>query len=305
MPLDALPAPPAGYASLDYARTLAHAGDPWPVAAWGTSVLLRPIPNAPGALDAMGPYPVCSLVSGADIPAGLAALRSARAVSVVLVADPLAGVGPAALSRHFPLCRPFKTHYLVDRDAGPVTLSKHHRDRIRRGERWAAARLVPFEQPVWRDTWCRLYAELIARHALTGVHAFPAAAFDTLAVLPPGTLVAFAAETPDGDVLAMQLWIRCGDRAYSHLTATSQAGYRVGATYVVYATAIKHFADCRVLDLGGGAGTADDLEDTLATFKRGFANASTVAHLCGAVLDDAAYRRLAHGCETAYFPAYR
>ncbi len=295
----------AVYASLAYARSLGHAGRPLDVPEWSSAVILRDIPDAPGRIDAMGPYPVCVLKPDADIPGGLARLREQGTVSVVLVADPLAGPPAAALSRHFPLCRPFKTHHLIDRGVGPATPSKHHRDRIRRGARHATARRVSLRSPVWQAHWRGLYAGLVARKGITGLQAFPEESLDRLAGLPEDRCVAFAAEAPDGSVPAMQLWIRDGARAYSHLTATSEAGYRIGATYVVYAAALDHLADCEVLDLGGGAGHTDDLADPLAAFKRGFANAAATTWLCGAILDAPAYTDLAAGCGGSFFPAYR
>ena len=304
MPLDALSAPAPAYASLAYARTLSHAGQPWFVPEWGTHVLLRPVPGAAGRVDAMGPYPLCTLAPDADIPAGLGALRDAGAVSIVLVADPLAGPRAATLARDFPICRPFKTHWLIDRDVGAPTPSKHHRDRIRRGQRHATARRVSLQDPAWQARWGQLYAGLAARRGITGVQDFPPAAFAALARLDGDQLVAIAAEG-NGDVLAMQLWMRHGDRAYSHLTATSETGRRLGATYVAYAAAVEELAGSRVLNLGGGSGDSDDLHDTLAAFKRGFANASAPAHLCAAVLDAVAYANLAAGTDGSYFPAYR
>ena len=295
----------AAYASLAYAQSLRHAGQPLDLPDWGSPVLLRDIPGAPGQVDAMGPYPLCVMKPDADIPAGLAALRVRGAVSVVLVADPLAGPDAATLSRHFTLCRPFKTHHVIDRRLGPATPSKHHRDRIRRGERQATTRLVSLREPVWADRWRNLYAGLVARKGITGLQAFSQESFDSLAALPADQLVAFAAEASDGSVLAMQLWIRHASRAYSHLTATSEAGYRTGATYVVYAAAIEHFADCDVLDLGGGAGHTDDPLDTLAAFKRGFANDVNTVWLCGAILDPPTYTQLAAGRSGSFFPTYR
>ncbi len=294
-------APPV-YGSLAYAHTLSHAGRAWFVPGWDTPVLLRPVPDCPGVVDAMGAYPVCTLPPHADLGAGLEALRAARAVSVALVADPLAGPAPHVLARHFGLCRPYKTHHLIER-CGQVDFSKHHRDRIRRGERHATARLVSLRDPVWRAHWGRLHAGLVARHGVTGVQAFPPEAFDQLAALQDQLLVVAVVDRA-GAPLAMQIWVRQGDIAYSHLTATSEAGYQLGATYVAYAAAIEALADCQVLDLGGGAGDGDDPADSLAAFKRGFANASAMAHLCGAVLDDAAYARLSAG-RNGYFPAYR
>ena len=293
------------YASMAYAATLAHVGRAIDLPEWGSAALLRDIPGAPGRLDAMGPYPLCRLAADADIGGGLRALRDAGAVSAVLVADPVAGPDAAALARYFPLCRRFKTHYLVDRRVGPAAPSKHHRDRIRRGQRHTAVRAVTLRDPAWRGHWATLYASLITRKGITGVQAFPPAAFDQLASLPGDQLTSFAAEAPDGAILAMQLWVRHGSIAYSHLTATSEAGYRVGATYAVYAAALDHFAECDVLDLGGGAGVADDPADTLASFKRGFANATAATHLCGAVLDAPAYAALSGLRAADFFPAYR
>jgi hypothetical protein len=295
----------AAYASLAYAQTLSHVGRPVAVAEWGTAVLLRDIDGAPGRFDATGPYPLCTFAPGADIPAGLAALRAMGAVSVVLVADPIGGPDASLLSPHFPLCRPFKTHHVIDRRLGPVLPSKHHRDRIRRGARHVSTRPVSLRDPVWQAHWCSLYAGLVEKRRITGLQAFPAESFNRLATLPPEQLLAFAAQAPDGAVLAMQLWIRHGDCAYSHLTATSEAGYRAGATYAVYAAAIEHLADCLVLDLGGGAGHLDDPNDSLAAFKRGFANTTVMTSLCGAVLDAAAYAHLARGRSDGFFPAYR
>ena len=65
--------------------------------------------------------------------AGLAALTRADLVSLVLVPDPFASPPPDRLAAAFELCRPFKTHYLVE--TARREFSKHHRDRVRRGQR--------------------------------------------------------------------------------------------------------------------------------------------------------------------------
>jgi hypothetical protein len=292
------------YASPAYLRSLSHAGRSLDVPAWGAPVVLRTIPGVE-QMDAMGAYPVCVIAPGADIAAGLQTLRDAGLVSVVLVADPVCGVDAETLQRHFPFCVPFKTHYLITGKAGLSALSKHHRDRVRRGEKRATACQVSLRDPVWLAHWCQLYAGLVQHRGITGVQAFSDEAFDALAALPEESLLAFAAVAPDGDVLAMQLWVRHGDSAYSHLTATSEAGYRASATFVVYAAAIAYLQDCATLDLGGGAGFADDPENSLAQFKQGFANDTAISMLCGAVLDQAAYDRLAGQQDGSFFPVYR
>ena len=296
--------PVHAYASMEYAETLDHVGFPLAVAAWHTPVLLRPIADTGGLVDAMGPYPVCVLPPDADIDAGLQSLRAAGVLSIVMVIDPFCGISDTKLARHFSICRRFKTHYILER-SGSAMPSKHHRERIRRGERHVKARLVSLTDPLWQGHWRRLYGELIAYRGITGLQAFPPETFIRLAKLASNELLAFAAETSDGEVLAMQLWIRHGDCAYSHLTATSAVGYRLLATYVVYAAAIDYLADCRVLDFGGGAGAVDNPDDSLATFKQGFANAVRVTRLCGAILDPVAYESLAKDRSGSYFPLYR
>ena len=288
------------YAGLRYAETMAHVGRPLWVEPWNTAMLLRDAPR--GMVDAAGPYPLGVLGEGADLPAGMEVLRTAGAVSVVVVADPFAAPEPDRLRDAFGMINPFKTHWTVERAAGPFAPTPHHRQRIRIAERRCRVRQAALREHL--DDWCRLYAELSERHAITGLHAFPRASFAALAEMEG--LHAFLAEAEAGEVIAMHLWVDDGQVAYSHLAATSAEGYRAKAPYALYAAAIEHFAAREAVDLGGGAGLADSAGDGLAQFKRGFANASRTAHLCGQILDEAAYARLSAGrAAGGYFPAYR
>ncbi len=293
------------YASATYAEALRHVGRPFEVPPWGTHVILRDIPGHPGLRDAAGPYPLLPFRRDADIPVGLRLLRAAGAVSVVLVADPLTGPPAERLAPHFPLALPFKTHHLMDRTAGPAPFSPHHRERARRGGRRTRIIRVALSDPRWAAAWDTLYAALVAHRGIAGPAAFPAAATTALARLPEASLVTLAALSPHDDILAMTHWIRHAGVAHSHLTAATEAGHRASATYALHAAAPDHLPDCRILNLGAGAGPADDPADGLARFKAGFANATVTAHLFGAVLDPAAYARLAAPVATRHFPAYR
>jgi hypothetical protein len=122
--------------------------------------------------------------------------------------------------------------------------------------------------------------------------------------MPAGQVETFAALDASGEVHAMQVWVVHGDRAYSHLTATSAEGYRLLSTYALYAAAIDALSGCRLLDLGGG-GADDAAGEALASFKRGFANSERMAHLCGAVLLPDLYASLSLGFPAVFFPAYR
>ena len=115
---------------------------------------------------------------------------------------------------------------------------------------------------------------------------------------------AFAAYVGD-EVVGMAIRFAAEGVIYYHLSAVSAAGYASGAAYGLMAAALEHFTGCGVVHLGGGAGSGDG-SDGLAAFKRGFANGEVMAHVCGAVLDRAAYDRLSGGrAEAGFFPAYR
>lgn len=281
-----------------YAAALAFAGRPVAVGAWESFVLAREI--AAGGEDGIGLYPRAVIAPDADIGAGLDALAAAGLVSVVLVADPMASPAPERLAAAFGLCRPFKTHQIIERARGYAP-SKHHRYEIKRAA--GRCRVERVALAAHLDDWRALYDGLTERHTIAGMAAFSDSYFKALADWP--VFVTFAAFV-DGAVAAMAIWFEHGGVAYNHLGASSTAGYANGASYALYDAAVAHFSGAAVLDLGAGAGMADDPEDGLARFKRGFANGTAVAHLCGAVLDAGRYAALVAGrAETGFFPGYR
>lgn len=279
------------YASRAYAEGLSHVGRSVEVPEWRGFVLERSIPA--GGRDAIGPYPLTVLPKDADIAGGLSRLASRGLVSVVLVPDPLQGADLSA----FPVRRPFKTHQLID---GPFDPSKHHAERIRRGHR--RCRVERRRLADHLEDWRRLYAGLVERRSVGGAADFPDSYFVMLAGQPD--LEAFVAEI-GSEVVAMTLWFACEGVIYNHLTASNAAGYANGASFALYDAAIQHFAGRGVVNLGGGAGHADDPADGLAAFKRGFANREVAAEICGAVLDEGRYAALSAGKATGFFPAYR
>jgi hypothetical protein len=262
-------------------------------------MLLRAAPG--DAWDATGPYPRAPLRHGADLPAGLARLRAAGLVSAVLVPDPLLAPDATTLAAAFPICRPFKTHFVVDRARGGYAPSKHHRYEVRRAQGRCTVDRVRLGDHL--GDWSRLYAGLADRHAIQGPAAFSDGYFAMMA--GDSTYETFAARV-DGRMVAMAIWFEHAQVAVNHLGASDAAGYAAGATYALYDAAIEHFAQCRQIDLGGAAGLAESADDGLARFKRGFANAEATAFLCGAVLDPVRYAALTGGrAPTAFFPAYR
>jgi len=288
------------YGEAGYAAAIAGA-ERWGVVdvpEWDTAMLLRPL--AGGARDAAGPYPRAPIPKDADLRAGVERLRSLALVSAVLVPDPLFAPDGETLAAAFSVCRPFKTHFVVDRTARGYAPSKHHRYEIRRALGRCAIERVQLSS--FLGDWTRLYAGLADRHAIKGPAAFSDGYFAMMAQDP--TYETFAARV-DGALVAMAIWFEHEGVAVNHLGASDAAGYAAGASYALYDAAIEHYAQCHHLDLGGAAGFAEAGDDGLARFKRGFANAEATAFLCGAVLDQAAYTRLAGRIQTGFFPAYR
>ena len=297
--------PPAGltsgsihpYAHPEYARGLAHIGAATGVPEWGTPMLVRPVPA--GGEDAMGIYPLTAIARGADLPAGLDRLRSLGLISATLVPDPLSGPSAGDLSAAFDVARPFKTHLTLDRSAGPYAPSPHHRERIRRGHR--RCRIEQGSLHTWLADWVRLYAGLVDHRGITGPADFPPAYFEALTLAP--AMTAFAAWVDDR-IVGLTLWFAHDGVVYNHLTAVDAAGYANGASYALYDSAIAAFEGQGVVNLGGGAGAGDQSgTGGLYAFKRGFANSTATALICGAILDQDRYRQL--GGEGPFFPAYR
>lgn len=270
------------------------------VGEWRTALLVRPIPRSDWR-DALGCYPLALLDRNADLKAGLEQLRAAKLVSVALVPDPLTGPSEKNLAAAFEICRPFKMHYAIDREAGAIRFSTTHRRWIRK-----ALRLCAIEPVELRDTlgdWKRLYAHAVARHEISDVQNFAPSYFDALAKMPE--VSAFAARNA-GNIVAMALWVRSGNIAYYHLGASAPEGYEAQAMYGIIASAIDYFSDCGVLHLGGAAGISGKEDDGLAYFKKGFANRAVEAYFCGACLDSDRYAILTKNrAATSFFPAYR
>lgn len=271
---------------------------------WDQWLLRRPLGMAGGAdgEDIAGCYPVCPLPKGAALEAGLQSLRESGYVSLVLVADPLLHPGQDELVGAFDLCKPFKTHYLFDRARGPVRYSKHHRYEVKR----ARANVAEIDLRDHLDEWLALYRGLVEQRGITGRAAFSDDALRSMCDLEG--LVAFGAFA-DAALVACHLWIRSGATVHSHLAAANDTGRRCGASYLLYDAAIRTFDDAAIINFGGSPGLTDDPNDGLARFKRGFANASAPALLCGKVLDRQRYGQLCAisriSTDEAYFPAYR
>ena len=294
-----------GYLHRRYVESLAEFGAPRLLPRSGGWLLERSVPGNPDR-DAMGCYPLFACRDWSALAADIADLER-EIVCVSLVADPFGGYEVADLRRAFKdVCVPFKEHFVIDPGRSRSSLPcAHHRRNVAR-----AARVVEVarctDPLVHAAEWIGLYANLVARHRISGIPAFsPAALTAQLAV--PG-LVMFRA-VHRGQTVGIVLWYVHGDAASYHLGAYSADGYALRASYALFAYAIqdlsKHVA---WLDLGAGAGVRGDAADGLTRFKRGWSTGTRPAYFCGAVCDPQRYRALAGrngAAPVSYFPAYR
>jgi hypothetical protein len=290
------------YASEEYANSFVDGAQPVRLDGPGLWVLQREILDT-GERDATGCYPVAPIDRTADWAAGFQQLRELGLASLVLVTDVMTQPTETALREIFDPVVPFKTHYLVDLDGGYPGATKHHRYEMRRAGRSCETRLIDLAEHL--DAWWALYQELVRRHRITGLLAFSRSYFEALARLQG--LVTVGAFAEEGLVSA-HLWVRHEALVYSHMAASSEAGYAIGAAYAVHGHALRLFGEsgATTADLGGTR-RSKDADDGLAAFKRGFANRSVRNWLCGRILDAKRYQALCDrlGRASDFFPAYR
>jgi len=296
-----------GYLHPLYAKSLSEFGKPIELPESGGWLLERRIPNS-DLKDAMGCYPLFCCTDWTHLCADIQKVQS-RYVTISLVADPYAPVSAADLSQYFQTVRPFKSHFVIDiSDPTERHINQHHRYYARRALKYMEVRLVD-NPKACLDDWMRLYQILIDRHHLQGIKAFSESAF-AIQFEVPG-LVIFKASREERTI-GMHLWYLQSGVAYSHLGASDQEGYSLGAAYALYWSAISEFKDrkareIRWIDLGAGAGVEGDARDGLSIFKRGWATGTRTKYLCGHMADLEAYRLLTGNNEvnTNYFPIYR
>jgi hypothetical protein len=270
-------AQPHPYCSAVYASALAEPGArPLEVAAWKSHVLVR---ERGGMTPAGAVRPLGSLDPRCDVSAGFAELREKGVSAVALVTDPMWSPERSVLTEAFDVCRPFKEHFVVDRER-EIKLRKRHRNRINQARRIGKVREISMSEHL--ETWLRLYRGNVAR--LSIAEPFTESYFKTIAEMPDLRVLAVEA---GGELVAITLWVAHHDTLYFHDGASNTAGMEVSAAYAAFAYAIET-TDRRYVLLGGSAGLRDEPSSGLSMFKRGFANAVLASYLCSARLSASA-----------------
>jgi hypothetical protein len=293
-----------GYASRNYAYSLAEFGEPIHLPRSDGYLLKREIPGTP-FFDTMGGYPLFFCEDWSALAADLAQLPE-EIVSVSQVADPFGDYSKEGLESCFDLVNPFKEHYLVDLDQSIENVgTRHHRKQ-------ACAALVDVQVEVCKDPdgfvdyWSQLYQTLTKRHNIHGIRSFSKSAFRQQ--LGMSEIIVHEAFY-QGEIVGAQLYFIQEDVVHCHLGAVSDKGYEHGAFYAMDYFSFEYFAGkAKKLDLGGGTGLSGGRRDGLSRYKKGWSSETCPVFFCGRIVNAERYARLAplQGQENAtYFPAYR
>lgn len=288
------------YGSEAYARAFASVAEAVVLPSSGIWVLARPIAGT-SHRDLIGCYPRTAIHPDAALDADLCHMSQLGYISLAFATDAFVHPEPTTLRELFDVCRPFKQHYLLD-CRQPFAYTKHHRYEVKRALRQCTVERIDLIEHM--GTWLALYRSLVQRRTVTGLADFPDDYFNALVNIEE--LFVTAAKFQD-EIVGIHLWMIYEQYVYSHLGASSEIGYRVGANYALYDDAIQRFGRTHQIDFGGSAGATDNPKHGLARFKQGFANSRATAYLCGKILDTDAYHALCTaGSDAAdYFPAYR
>lgn len=297
---------PLGYQHHDYALALSEFGEPQALDRAGGWLLKRSIPESK-FYDAMGCYPLFSCLNWKNLCQDLEELKD-QWVAVSLVTDPFAEVSANNLGQFFKeVCVPFKEHFVIDLslERGKY-VSKHHKRYAKKALNKVEFRIC--DQPEMHlKEWVDLYSHLIRRHNIRGIPQFSPELLGKQIRIPG--CIAFQARK-DNQTVGMQLWYRMQDRAYYHLGASNDEGYRCHSAFAIFWEVIAYFKmeGIRWLSLGSGAGVKPNANDGLSQFKRGWANDSRTVYFCGAITHKEHYETLIrrrHVHATTYFPGYR
>lgn len=294
-----------GYGHPDYAAALSEFGRPRHLVQSGGWVLERDIPGT-DSRDAMGCYPIFSCRDWSRLNDDLDGLRQ-ELVSLVLVADPFGSYSEEILRRTFSdLSVPFKEHFVADlRYSASSFVSKHHQYYARKA--LATVSVEVCEDPARNvDEWSGLYDLLVTRHQLKGIKVFSRASFAKQLSVPG---ICMLRATHEGKLIGAHLWYVQGDVAFSHLVASSADGYKLMSAYALAWTAIEYFTGkVQWIDWGAGAGLNTESADGLTRYKRGLANETRSAYLCGRIFNYAKYAEISRArgfAGVSYFPRYR
>lgn len=298
-----------GYAGRPYAETF---GTPITALPESLGFLQAIAVGATSFHDLRGSEPVFSCKNPLSLRADLAAVAAYDdAVTVTLVLDPVADFSLGELHAWSDCWQPLSDHFIIDlQKPNP---SRHHRRQLRLAGR-AGIEIKQEMPPVnfldrWVDLYCQLEKKVSVREQ--------SGRFWPLSTLKAQLLLAetivFSAWHGENILGADWYMVEPSGCVRAHLSAYTQKGYSLAASYPMLEFAIKWFADqgYRLIDLGG-VPSAHKNDSGLYFFKNGWATHKRQRWLMGKILRPEVYNRLVTElCEPhpfpacSFFPAYR
>ena len=266
-------------------------------------LIKRQIPGTT-LFDAMGPYPLFFCENWEYLIEDIFSLRD-QIVSIILVIGPHQELPKIKFKNFFDLFYEYKNHYIFDK-------SKPLAQTISSGRRYDAMRALKdvnvdlkISPNIDLEEWCHLYSNLIERYQITGIRAFSEKSFKNQLTIPNTYFfrVLFNGELIGGNIFYIQ-----NHTAYWHLSACTEKGYQLHASYAAIWTAIKVFSKkIHRIDFGGTTNMKDNKFNGLAQFKSGWSNSTECSYFCGKILNLQKYRQLIkeHDENKKWFPAYR
>lgn len=293
-----------GHAHPSYAEALAEFGKPRELPRCRAWVLEREISDT-SYRDAMGCYPLFSCQDWSGLKEDLDVL-STDLVSLAMVPDPFGNYQLSDLKAGFDFVKPFKEHVVIAlQEPWEMRVDRHHRYMCRRALRNMEVCRCENPQDCLED-WVRLYGQLVAKHQIRGMRTFSRRSL-SLQLDVPGA--SFFVAVRSAQIIGALLLYQQADVAYAQLTAVSEEGYKLGASYALFWTAMQYYADkVRWFNLSGVPGVNDAGGEGLRWFKQGWSKETRTAYFCGRVFDREVYDTLveAKGVSAdGYFPAYR
>jgi hypothetical protein len=275
-------------------------------------VLVREIPGAEGALDAISPYgyPGVALARPAEssFDHAMTGSKSNSALDPGEIDFTPTGLVSVFL-RHAlgdpPLAGASERNVVQIADpALPAKSRMSDRQQIRRNlRRGYEVRLVsgPETDPAERAGFLSAYEQTMSRAGAAARYLFDAGYFDRILRSDHAWLA--LAMAPDGTVAAGSVAVRSDDFLHYYLSGSADSHLRDSPMKNIVSGLVEFSADLGLpLNLGGGLARGDRLEE----FKRGFANRDQAWRTSEIVCDGAAYARLSAGRDAGgFFPAYR
>lgn len=278
-------------------------------------VIVREIPGAAGARDAISPYGYPGLVRpdrGSLFHSQGAEMTATRTVGGPL--DPgaidFSATGLVSVFLRHTLGEPplaGTTERNVVQVADPALPPKSRPSDRRQARRNLEAgyelALIPGAEttPAQREAFLDLYEQTMRRTAAAPHYFFAAAYFDR--VLEAERTWLALATAPGGEPAAASIAAASDGFLHYYLSGSADARLREAPMKNVVTRLVEHAARLGLpLNLGGGIRPGDALEE----FKRGFANRQQTWHTSELICDPEQYQQLSEGKPAGpFFPAYR